>query len=281
MSGEIETRAREMGWVPKEEFRGDPERFVDADTFVKRGEEFLPILKATTRKQVEQINELQGRLTKTESLLKEANEAIQAVRESTDKAELDRLRGTQKELKAEIKKAREEEDIDRELELQNQLTRVSDTLTEAGKPKKSEKKEAPKSEPDPMQDPVFKGWVDDNPWFNTDRRKTALAVAIADDLRAGGDKTTGRAFFDKVTAELNKTLGIKDNPNRETPSKTEGGSRGSNGGGSGGGGKTYADLPPEAKEACDRQSSRLVGPNKIFKDEAAWRAHYVTKFFEE
>ena len=39
---DAETAAREMGWRPKEEFRGEAEKWVDAETFVSRGEHFLP-----------------------------------------------------------------------------------------------------------------------------------------------------------------------------------------------------------------------------------------------
>jgi len=35
--------ARKEGWVPKEEFRGDPNKWVDADTWVKRGEIMRPL----------------------------------------------------------------------------------------------------------------------------------------------------------------------------------------------------------------------------------------------
>jgi hypothetical protein len=38
-----------MGWTAKEKFRGDPERWVDAATFVKNGEESLPILRERLR----------------------------------------------------------------------------------------------------------------------------------------------------------------------------------------------------------------------------------------
>ena len=33
----IENEAREMGWTDKDGFKGDPEKWVDAATFVDRG----------------------------------------------------------------------------------------------------------------------------------------------------------------------------------------------------------------------------------------------------
>ena len=47
---ETEISARAMGWRPQDEFGGDPERWVDADTFVARGEQVMPLLKAQNKK---------------------------------------------------------------------------------------------------------------------------------------------------------------------------------------------------------------------------------------
>src|SRR5688572_12359429 len=40
----IEAEAKEMGWKPKEAWKGDPEGWRPADEFVKRGKEILPIV---------------------------------------------------------------------------------------------------------------------------------------------------------------------------------------------------------------------------------------------
>ena len=46
----LEDRAAQMGWVPVDKFRGDPAHWVDAETFVKKGEEVMPILRANNRR---------------------------------------------------------------------------------------------------------------------------------------------------------------------------------------------------------------------------------------
>ena len=38
---DIEAEARKHGWRPKEEFKGDPARWTDAETFVKRADEVM------------------------------------------------------------------------------------------------------------------------------------------------------------------------------------------------------------------------------------------------
>lgn len=42
---DVEADARSQGWTPKEDFKGDEARWVDAETFVKRADEVMPLLK--------------------------------------------------------------------------------------------------------------------------------------------------------------------------------------------------------------------------------------------
>jgi hypothetical protein len=214
-------------------------------------------------------------LHETQEKLTAATEAIQALTETTSKAALDKVREKRTDLKMALVDAREAGDVEKELEIQEKIQETSDAIKAAEKPAAKPKK----VEADPTdytQSPDWKSWTEDNAWFGKDKRKTALALGIAEDLRANGDKSAGRAFFDQVTNELNEMLGIKDP--RTSTSKVEGDSRGSAGGT---GRKTYSDLPVEAKHACDDAAGKLVGPNKTFKSLDDWRKAYVVKFFEE
>ena len=56
---DTESRARAMGWVPKDQFRGPAENWRDAGEFVRRGEEELPILRErlrSTTREIERMN---------------------------------------------------------------------------------------------------------------------------------------------------------------------------------------------------------------------------------
>ena len=48
--------AESQGWVPKEKFRGDENDWVDADTFVKRGREIMPILRKNNENLLKELN---------------------------------------------------------------------------------------------------------------------------------------------------------------------------------------------------------------------------------
>lgn len=53
----LEKEARVFGWVPKEDFRGSEDDWVDADTFVKRGKEINPILRKNNELLMKRLDE--------------------------------------------------------------------------------------------------------------------------------------------------------------------------------------------------------------------------------
>ena len=76
----VETAAREMGWRPLAEFRGDAEKWVDAETFVSRGEHYLPIIKADRDKLQAKNAELEASLAETKRLVQASQEAIEELK---------------------------------------------------------------------------------------------------------------------------------------------------------------------------------------------------------
>ena len=283
MNTEVEVKAKEMGWSPKEEFRGDPDRWIDAETFVKRGEELMPLLKATTKKQSEELRAVRGELKETRDMLAAATDAIEALKETTSQAALEKVREKRTELKKALVEARSDNDVDKELEIQEKIAETTNALkaSETAAGTKTAAKAAAGDQPkDFTQTPEWKEWVGENPWFGPDKRKTSLALGIAQDLREKGETAQGKAFFNKVTEELNSMLGIRKDPQREAPAKVEGDARGSHGGGGNGSGKSYSDLPADAKTACENAASRVVGKGRAYADMAEWRKAYVQKYFE-
>jgi hypothetical protein len=89
--GTVEERAQRMGWTAKEKFRGDPERWVDAATFVKNGEESLPILRE--------------RLRTLEKTNVDLGKSVQEFKKMSDTAYERAYGKAKKELEAEVKRA--------------------------------------------------------------------------------------------------------------------------------------------------------------------------------
>lgn len=279
-------KARRMGWVPQEEFHGDKTKWRGADEYVARGEEMLPIIKANERKLLNEVGTLRGQLAETRQLLAGATESIEALKEFNSTANLTKVKEHKQDIIAGIVAAKKDEDVAREVELTDQLSQANLAIREAEtKPKE---KAAPTQQQQPNQgggqDPVLKAWAADNTWFGHDRRKSALALGIRDEMHAqaqaeGRTVVQDRAFYDSITTEVNRVMGGGVKPH----SSVEGGGNGSGSGGGGGTGKlkTFASLPADAKAACEKLGARLIGKGKAYKDSAEWQAAYTKKYFEQ
>lgn len=272
----IEAEAKTLGWVPKEHFRGDPERWSDAETFVKRGKEILPIIRANNAKLQEQLATLRSENANLAAHVTSSNEAIAELKKYQDENTRREVEKERTKLLKDLKQAKKDDDTDLEVDIEDQIKKVDKALEAKPEP---EKKPEPKRQEAPEVDPAFTAWLSEpeNQWFQTDRRKQSLAVSIAQELRSSGSKLVGKAFFDRVGEEVHEYLGSKVTLDKVNGSKGGGGG----GGGGSSGGKTYKDLPSDAKAACDGFVSSLVGPGRAYKTEAEWRTKYAADFFKE
>jgi hypothetical protein len=269
--------ARSMGWADESEWRGKPEDFVDARTFLARGRQIMPILQKHNERLSGQLTQLSGKLTSLETALQAANATIEALEQSRDEDIAEQVRAARAQLKAELATASREGNHEAVAELTDKLTQLN-TAGDA-----AEEEIAGKKPPAPSAkeiSPEIKEWYAQNSDFVGNKHKVALGSSVAEEMRIAGDARTGAAFLDAVRAEVEKILG---GTSRGAPSKVAGGNGGGGRSGSGdvGADKTYADLPAEAKAACDRMALRLVGPNRKHKDVASWRASYVAQFFKD
>jgi hypothetical protein len=263
---DIEQRAREMGWMPPNVYKG-PGKALSAEEFVERGEKIIPFLKANNQKLQDQIGSLKSKLESVQRNTQEGMEALKLNYQESLKRHLEEQR---EKLKAELTVARQEGDVDKEVEIQDKLSELrannSNRLTSA-----------PAAASQQALDPSFQTWMLRNPWYGNDVRKSKLAEGLGNIIRSDPDNdgVTGEQFFRLLDQELDKRT-------RPAPvSKVSGGSLGTSGGASGGGGKSYRDLPADAQAACDTQARKMVGPNRIYKDEQAWRKAYAKIYFED
>ena len=272
---DVQARAEKMGWIPPARFKGDPEGFVDAQDYLERGETVLPIVKAQNRRLESEVARLQASDAATKAALAKANEAIEEMQERHSVETQKAIERARKEVKEQLALASEAGDHAGVAELTDKLTQ----MTAAEKEAKEEKKEVAAAPAAYVPPAELVEWNAENTWFGKDRRKTALALGIAQELREGGDKSIGREFFDKVTAELEKTLGGREE--EATPaSKVEGARNGSDVDNRAGSRKGYSSLPSDAKAACDADARQFVGPNKKYKTQAEWRSRYAELYFQ-
>jgi hypothetical protein len=272
----VDEKARKMGWVPKEEWRGNLDHWRDAEEFVHRGEEILPILQANNRDLIAKVGTLENKLTEAESLLRAATESIEALKEFNSVHTRKEAKEKRKEIVEAIADARREGDVETEVALTEQLVEQTAAIKEAEKTSSIKQEVAETQVTAKTVDPAFTTWAEQNTWFGQDKRRSNIALAIANELRADpSNPKTGKAFYTLLTKELESTPGfITDRP---STSKVEGGRNGV----SNGGGKSYSDLPAEAKAACDRQAVKVVGKGRAFKDINEWRKHYAETVLSE
>lgn len=147
----IEQKAIDQGWRPKEEFEGDPEAFIDAPEFVRRGELFQKI-----EHQSKEVKQLRA--------------AIDALKEHNSKIREAEYNRALKALDAQRKAALAEGETDKFFALEEEIDNVKAERAELNKePVKTEA---------PQVDPAFASWVAQNQWYESSKAMRAFADRI-------------------------------------------------------------------------------------------------------
>ena len=249
---QVEARARAMGWTPKDEFKGDPAKWRDANEFVERGEREVPLLRAQNKR-------LEARIGELSTTVKEFAEHLS----KTEQRAYDRAIADLKQQRKEALAAGDGDAFEAVDEKIDQLKR--DAAAKAAK-------HAAKQD-DGGADPVYTEWEARNPWLK-DAELSDYAEFAAKKLRVGGERATGAEFLDLVAAKVKAQFPAKfTNPRRESAQAVEGAAPARRGGG-----KTYADMPAEARAACDRMAKNGFPGNE--KAQAEFKVQYVKQHFE-
>lgn len=237
-----EDKAREMGWVPEAEFKGDPAKWRSAEEFVKAGESYLPILKDRIRKQDKELADLKR--------------TISDFAEHHSHVEKKAFERALKELKSKQLEAVETGNTDAFVKIDKEIAELQ-----------ADVRPVKKATDDP-HDPVFEEWTDKNNWFKEDREMADYAEAIGAFLKKKNPNLVGMDFLNEVTKSVKKEFPSKfQNPKRDSAPSVESTSAPTRKGGKG-----YSDLPDEAKKACDR-----FVRDGIFKT----KDDYVKSYFAE
>lgn len=275
----VEQKARTMGWSPKEDFRGNPDNWVDAETFVKRGEEFIPFIKASEKKWKSEAEKLAGEVARQNQLLAAATESIEALKEFNTQAARDAARDEQRKLSAALVEAKREGNVEQEVQITEAIIESRAAIKAAERQPVKAAPTAQDAAAAAQRDPQWQAWKAENDWYLKDPVRTAVANALGAEVAADPETKhlTGRPFFDEVKRRTDERLGLA--ANRDAPSKVAG-ARSSGDGNSASSGdiRSYSALPADAKEACDRQAARLVGEGRAYKTINDWRKAYAQKY---
>jgi hypothetical protein len=185
----IELKAIDQGWIPKEEFDGDEDSFIDAAEFVRRGELFSKIEKQS----------------KEVKVLRQALEAFKEHHTKVKQAEYDRA------LKS-LKDARKQAVLDGEHE---RAFALEEKMEEIVAEKETVSKEAAKTIPEPEDDVYteeFSQWVTRNEWYESNETMRATADALG--LKLHNQGLSPSEVLRKVENLIRKEFPHKFKPER-------------------------------------------------------------------
>lgn len=188
-----EQEAKEDGWAPKEEWRGPDEQWIDAKSFVEKGEKISGILKSKI-----------GRLENDVESLRHTN------------AEFKKF--TDAQIAKERKKSQQ---LIEELE-QVKATAITEGDGAAAVKAEREINDLRNSEQPnvDVHNQMAQAWAAQNAWYGTNQKLGAFADGIAERIVQEG--YTGQAYFNELTRRTKETFPEEfENPNRSKANGVE------------------------------------------------------------
>jgi hypothetical protein len=146
----IANLAKDMGWTPREEWQGEPQKWKPAEQFIRDGREIQQSTARELRAMREQVERIGGA---TSRIIQDKEAEINARWE------------------AHLAQATEDGDTKAVLELAKQPPTASVVSRQNGR------------------DPTVQQWIADNPWYEAHPRAKALATEISNRLAAVGEDT--------------------------------------------------------------------------------------------
>ena len=234
---DYESEARQHGWTPKEEFRGDTAKWVDAETFVRRADEVMPFLKKQNAGLKRELDDMKRTMRQFQAFASKAEERAYTRAVS--------------DLQARHDEAVESGDVAAARKVMKEMTELKADAPEATGTVKEDDVAA--DAPEDAQQQINR-WIEASEYYIADERKTRYADLQSDAIiKEHGALHRFPGGLDAALKEIDARVGRKfaDKPpvqnvgagNRPGPK----------------GGKTYADLPAEAKRQCDRFVKTIPG----------------------
>ena len=194
---EVFQEAESQGWVPKERFRGNEADWVDADTFVKRGREILPILRKNNENLVKDLQSTKQQLQE----FKQAAEEFKKFQKDAYERKAQEYERRIEEIKESRAQAISDGDGKKVNALDDALDQAKEELIEAKQAVK-DADNVPVSTLSTAVEPELQTWLDNNKWFGEDRRMTSVANGLGESIRLEFPSLKGQPFLDKLDEVL-------------------------------------------------------------------------------
>jgi hypothetical protein len=239
---ETDTKARKMGWVSQDEWKGAEDKWRPAAEFVERGENIVPILKDRLDKMEADYNLV---------LKSNANEIKQIKQQAYDDA-LAKFESETEALEVKELQAFDEGDT----EGFKKIKKDQKALKEPVKPKVVETA--------PAESVVFVDWAEKNKWYKDDSLLQRNANMIGEQIQAANPGIDETKFYGMVEAQIREEFPDKfTNPNRQEAASVEGGA----GSPQQEGQAKFADLPKAAKDQFTRLAAKMKEKKREYTKE--------------
>lgn len=154
----VEILAKEMGWQPKDNFKGDGDNYVDAEQYIRKGQDIQDNMRKSLKDQKQQLSDLAGSLKE-----------LQSHNERVYKAEVTQLKKELSDLTQQKKEAIQDGNVEKVGEIDEQIDSVKESMVPPAKTDTSAKVGGD-----------FEVWVKDNKWYESDKEMSAYADSLAD-----------------------------------------------------------------------------------------------------
>lgn len=188
---EIENEARSQGWFPKEQWKGRESDWVDAETFVRRGREILPIVRKALQDERKKNQNLEAQLQAHGATIAEMREYFLKIEQTATK-------NAMANLKAQKRAALEAGDAVTAEDIQEQMDQLKDSQSAVPTIKAPVVK-------DPEELPEVKAWRKENPWYTDENPELVDAAnGHAFALKARNPNASPEEILKKVSAHVQK-----------------------------------------------------------------------------
>lgn len=229
----MEQQALAKGWTSKDKFRGDPAKWVDAKTFVERGERFATNLKNENAALKRQLDEFKGT---ADAFRRYHDEVVAGKQKEIDEA----IRG----LKRQVREAEGDRDYDTADAAESRIKLLEEQKAKV----QQDAAQVRQTAPAPM-DPTLRKWIDEgNEWFEQDARLRAYSLEVGQEMKKLHPTLVGRAFLDRVREVMEEDFPVKFGAVQRRSMAEGGGGRRTAGGGAAE--RSIRDLPKADRDLC-------------------------------
>lgn len=179
---EVEQQAMSTGWMPKDQWSGNPDDWVSARQYVKNGELFG------------RINSYKNKIVNLEKTVGELVKHNEKLYETGYKDAIDAL-------KVERKQALREGDTERVLELEERAEALQQEYQE-----KQQQFNTTVKVPEVATNPVFDEWLANNPWYEQDAALHGYADGEARTLVEASQRAGKVVNYDKLLVEVSRKV---------------------------------------------------------------------------